>query len=260
MNPAPKPLPLEGVGVLITRPDEQAEMLADRLLRLGANPVRLPVIDIADIADHGALNALIDRLHEFDWAIFISPTAAGRGIELIRARRMLPATLRIAAIGQGGARELARLGVNTVLTPGGRFDSEALLALPEMHDMAGRRVVVFRGEGGRELLADTLRARGARVEYAECYRRARPAAMDPAVLRMLARGALHAAHITSAEGLRNLFDMVGAPGGPWLRELPMFMPHPRIAQAARELGVKEAHAIAGGEDALIEALLERFAR
>jgi uroporphyrinogen-III synthase len=82
--------------------------------------------------------------------------------------------------------------------------------------------------------------------------------MDAAVLGMLARGALHAAHITSAEGLRNLFDMVGASSVPRLRELPMFMPHPRIAQAARELGVTEAHAIAGGEDALIQALMERF--
>lgn len=256
---APRPLPLDGIGVLVTRPDDQASILVGRLAALGAHAVRLPVMDIADIADHRMLHALIDRLHEFDWAIFISPTAALRAVNLIRARRALPATLRIAAIGQGGARELARLGVGEVLAPVGRFDSEALLELPPMQAMEGRRVVIFRGEGGREQLAETLRARGATVEYGECYRRVKPAAMDPEVLKLLARGRLHATHVTSAEGLRNLFEMAGAAGSRWLRDLPMFVPHPRIAEVARELGVKEANAIAGGEDALIEALTTRFA-
>src|SRR3970040_562339 len=102
-------------------------------------------------------------------------------MNLITAHGGLPPGILCAAIGRGSVKELARFGVTDAMAPLRRFDSEALLELPQLQQMQGKRVVIFRGEGGRELLGDTLAARGARVEYAECYHRG-PATLDAAPL------------------------------------------------------------------------------
>ena len=95
-------------------------------------------------------------------------------MNLIRARRKFPRRLQVATVGGASVRALERFGITGVVAPQGRYDSESLLDLPALAAVNGRRVVIFRGEGGRELLGETLRARGAVVEYAECYRRVRP--------------------------------------------------------------------------------------
>jgi uroporphyrinogen-III synthase len=126
--------------------------------------------------------------------------------------------------------------------------------------MRGRSVVIFRGEGGREWLGRELEARGARVEYAECYRRARPQA-DPR--RLLARwqaGAVEAVSITSAEGLANFSAMLGATGGRYLRATPVFVPHPRIAHAARDLEVREVIVTGRGDERTVAEMAAFFAK
>jgi len=252
-------VPLAGRGIVVTRPSRQAERLASLIRAAGGEAILYPVIEIRDVEDPEPLNDLIDRLDEFDMGVFISPNAASRGISLIRARRALPAKLAVAAVGPGTARELAGLGVANVIAPPGRGDSEALLALPPLAQPSGKRVVVFRGDGGRELLADTLTARGAVVEYATCYRRARPA-LDPAPLfHAWARGRLDAVTVTSSEGLRNLCDMVGERGRARLAATPVFVPHPRIGRTARELGISTAIVTEGpGDDGLLAALIAHF--
>lgn len=114
------------------------------------------------------------------------------------------------------------------------------------------------GEGGRELLGDTLAARGASVEYVECYRRARPRADAAPLLRAWARNEVHAVIVTSSEGLRNLFEMIGKLGQSWLRRTPLLVPHPRIAAAARELGCTNVVETGPGDDGLLEALQQLF--
>ena len=120
--------------------------------------------------------------------------------------------------------------------------------------------MIFRGEGGRELLGDTLIARGAHVEYAECYRRGRPPADVAPLMRAWARHEVHAVVVTSGEGMRNLFDMVGKLGQAWLRNTPVFVPHPRIADAARSLGVREAVITDAGDEGIAAGLGAYFAR
>jgi uroporphyrinogen-III synthase len=132
-----------------------------------------------------------------------------------------------------------------------------LLDLPAL-DVAGRRIVIFRGEGGRELLGDTLVARGAQLEYAECYRRSRPHLDIAPLMRAWARHEVHAVVITSSEGLSNLFDMVGKLGQAWLQKTPVFVPHPRIAETARGLGVREIVVTAAGDEAVVASLAEFF--
>lgn len=251
--------PLAGRGIVVTRPAGQARQLVGLIRAAGGIPVLFPVLEILDAGDLRPLHALIDRLEEFDLAIFISPSAVNKAMNLITARRKLPPGLRIAAIGRGSARELERFGVSAVIAPARKFDSEALLELPELTEVTGQRVVIFRGDGGRELLGDTLVARGAVLEYAECYRRGKPNSNAAPLLKAWARNELHAIVVTSSEGLRNLFDMVGKLGQSWLRKTPLFVTHARIATTARELGLAVVIEAGPGDVELAEGLVRYFA-
>lgn len=247
--------PLAGVGILVTRPAHQSEHLANLIRQAGGNPILFPALEIVDIPDLQPLNALIDRLDQFDLAIFISPNAVNKAMNLIRARRSLPASLKIAAIGKGSAKVLAQYGVQDVITPKQRFDSEALLALPDLQSVAGNRIVIFRGDGGRELLGDELSRRGAQQEYAECYRRQKPQADNGKLLYLWARNELHAITVTSSEVLHNLFDLVGKLGQQWLKKTPIFVPHERIAEAAREMGLQQVFVTEAGDEAMVAGLV-----
>ncbi len=249
---------LAGRGILVTRPASEAQRLADLVRAAGGKPLLFAAIDILDVADPTVINGIIARLAEFDIAIFISPNAARKAMQLITARGALPARLQCATIGQGSLRTLESFGVHGAVAPQGRYDSEALLALPLFQDAAGKRVVIFRGEGGRELLGDTLAARGAHIEYAECYRRARPRAAPATLLADWARGDVAASVFTSSEGLRNVFEIIGEAGQALLRKTPVFVPHPRIAATARELGLANVIETGPGDDAIVEALVRYF--
>ena len=252
-------LPLAGRGIVVTRPARQAEALAARIREQGGHAIPFPVIDIRDVDDPAPLNAVIDRLETFDLAIFISPNAVDKGVEAILARRSLPPGLRLATIGRGSARELARLGFGEVIAPRAGADSESLLELPELRDIAEKRIVVFRGAGGRELLRDTLVARGASVEYAECYRRVKP---DPDVSVLSAgweRAEIDAFVVTSSEGLRNLHGVLDAAGRQRLTLTPIFVPHPRIAATAREIGLDKTVVTDTGDEGIVAGLVKHFA-
>jgi uroporphyrinogen-III synthase len=248
--------PLKGIGVVVTRPAHQAQHLAQLIAGAGGEAILFPVLEILDAADLGPLNALIARLDEFDVAIFISPNAVNKALNLIRAQRHLPSRLMIAAIGKGSKKELEHCGIKNIVTPDKQFDSEGLLALPQFQGMNGKRVVIFRGEGGRELLGDTLVARGAVLEYAECYRRCKPSIDTAPLLHRWARGEIHAVTATSGESLHNLFDLLGKLGQQWLKKTPLFVSHERIAQTAREMGLTQVFATPAGDEGLVTGLRE----
>lgn len=250
--------PLAGIHILVTRPAHQARELAERIRAAGGDPILFPVLEILDTADQRPLLDLIERLDEFDLAIFVSPNAVRKAMNRIGERRALPARLKIAAVGQGTARELGNFGVNEVIAPTIRFDSEALLDTPELTQVEGKHVVIFRGDGGRELLGETLLKRGASVEYAECYRRARPDMDIVPLLLAWASGKINAITITSSEGLRNLCDMVGEAGQAPLKKTPLFASHERIVQAARKLGFIQVILTPAGDEGLMEGLLDYF--
>jgi len=256
-------LPLAGRGIVVTRPQEQAQTLASLIEAAGGTALIFPAIEIHDLPDSRALLAVIGRLEQFDLAVFISPSAVTKAMNLIRSRggaAAWPPRLRLAAIGRGSRRELERQGFAGVIAPAAHADTEALLALPELNDVAGRNVIIFRGNGGRELLGDTLTARGAQVEYAECYRRARPRADSAPLLAAWARGAVQAVTVSSAEGLSNLYDMVGKLGQQWLRTTPVFVPHFRVAEEAARLGIRNAPLGGPGDPEMLESLVAYFRR
>ena len=250
-------MPLKGVGVVVTRPAHQAGNLAELIERAGGRAILFPTLEIFDPQDMGPLSGVIDKLEQFDLAIFISPNAVNKAMNLIRAKRTWPPGLRCAAVGKGSAKELERFGGEEVLVPQGRFDSEALLALPELQDMAGKRVVIFRGEGGRELLGDELIRRGADLTMVECYRRGKPVSGDVSLLlKQWVRGEIDAITVTSGESMRNLFDLVGKLGQQWLKKTPVFVFHENIAEVARELGVEQVYVTPAGDEGLLSGLIE----
>ncbi|MDP2822051.1 MAG: uroporphyrinogen-III synthase [Sulfuritalea sp.] len=250
---------LAGRHVVVTRPAGQAAHFATALTGAGAIPVLYPVLEIRDIEDLAPLLDVAIRLDSFDLAVFVSPNAIERALAAILPRRAWPAALRVAALGKSSERELARHDIHDVISPALRFDSEALLDLPELTDVAGRRVIIFRGDGGREVLGDTLKERGASIEYVTCYRRARPQ-LDPApLLKLWEQGQLDAVTLTSSEGLRNFFDMVGRLGQAWLKKTPAFVPHIRIAEQAQALGLANVISTGPGDDGLMAGLMQYFA-
>lgn len=253
-------LPLAGRHIVVTRPAQQAEPLAVAIEAAGGVAVRFPVLAIIDLDDLQPVLAAADRLDDYDLAVFISPNAVDKALNLIAARRAWPARLRAATVGRSSEQALARHGIGQVIAPRGRFDSEALLALPELQAerVAGRRVVIFRGEGGRELLADTLGERGAQVDHVECYRRGKPNLDAAPLLKLWARGELDAITVTSSEGLRNLYDMVGKLGQQWLRDTALFVPHARIAEQASALGLRRAIVTAAADEGVLAGLIEHF--
>jgi uroporphyrinogen-III synthase len=254
------PSALAGRRVVVTRPAGQTGHMAALIRAAGGEPVRFPALEILDAEDLQPVLALIDRLDVFDLAIFISANAVNRALDLVHARRAWPAGLRVATVGRGSKRELQRCGFAAVIAPSERFDSESLLDLPELKDVQGKRVVIFRGDDGRELLGDTLSARGAAVEYAECYRRGRPQADVAPLLALAARHELDAFTVTSSEGLANLYDMLGEAGRQWFKQTPLFAPHERIAAAARALGVQTVVLTGPGDEGLVAGLAAFFAK
>ena len=147
---------LHGKTIVVTRPLAQAARLADWIAERGGQPVVFPLLEISPADDPQPLQRAIANLDSYCLAIFISPNAVDHSVPAILARRSWPAGLRAVAIGQASVAALANYGIDNTLAPVERFDSEALLELPELQEalVSGHRVVIFRGNGGRELLAD----------------------------------------------------------------------------------------------------------
>lgn len=245
--------PLAGRGVLVTRPAHQAEPLCELLEARGARPIRFPVLAIAPPADVESARARLARLAEYHRVVFISVNAVEQAAALLGG---LPENLPAAVVGRASARALREHGVAAVLQPAAGADSEALLALPELRAVAGRRILIVRGEGGRELLADTLRGRGATVEYAEVYRRVCPV-VDPTVLPALWREQrVDAVTATSNETLGNLYQLAGPAGRDLLRTTALVVASPRAADLAAELGwTAPVRVAASAEDGAMVAAL-----
>ncbi len=239
---------------MVTRPRELAAGLATLVERAGGRAWTFPAIEIRAPSDPAAAERVLARLDAFDIAVFVSPSAARRMLE---RKPRWPRGVRAFALGAGTRAELARGGIDAH-APGVRADSESLIQSPDLQELAGKRVLLVCGEGGREVLGDTLAARGASVERAELYRRALPEADAAPLLAAWAEGNVHAVTATSSEGVANLFVLLGPAGAARLRETALFVPHPRVAEAARRHGVREAVVAGPSDDEMLARLVAYF--
>jgi uroporphyrinogen-III synthase len=230
-------LALQGVGVLVTRPEQQAMPLCRLLEIQGASTRRLPAVEIKPIGSRRDMAAQLGALADFDVIIFTSSNAVRFGASLLDQQR----DLTLAAIGPATARALNHAGYRVaVQPPGGTFDSESLLRHPRLEHPAGCRILIIKGSNGRPFLEDELTRRGAHVVAAEVYQRV-PATPGHAVLGALLEsftdGAVQVITATSLEIAGNLLKLAT----PALREeferAHWLVPGGRIAAGLRELGL-----------------------
>jgi uroporphyrinogen-III synthase len=244
---------LEGIGIIVTRPRSAAEPLAAALAREGARTWLFPALAIEDIEPDAALRELLAGIARFDLAIFVSANAVDKGLAAAQRAAPWPASLRTAAIGEATAQALRNSGIGNVISPPERHDSEGLLALSQLRDVRGQNIIVFRGEGGRERLKEVLEERGAKVTYAECYRRVRPDVDPSAIVAALGRGEVHAVSALSGETLENFVSMVGnaALGG-----VTLVVPHPAVGAHPQARRFARTVVAGHGTEGLIEALTQ----
>ncbi|MBK9625665.1 MAG: uroporphyrinogen-III synthase [Rhodocyclaceae bacterium] len=250
---------LVGRHIVVTRPLAQAAHLLQALLERGAVPVKFPVLAIHDLQDSSAIVDAAIRLDGFDLVIFVSPNAVEKALDVILKQRQWPSNLLVATMGRSSEQALAARGITRVIAPSLRFDSEALLDLPELQSIKGQRILICRGDGGRELLGTTLKERGALVEFLTCYQRVQPSLDAAPLLSLWQEGKFDAVTLTSSEGLRNFCAMIGRLGMAWLKHTPTFVTHTRIAEFARDEGLESVVLTEPGDDGLLVGLEAYFA-
>lgn len=245
--------PLNGVGVLVTRPRGQAESLCRLIEEAGGRPLAVPTIEIQPVADPGPARALLAE--RWDLMVFTSRNAVELALAL-EGDGTWPGADRLAAIGRATAAALKAAGRAPDLVPPERYDSETLTAMPELSEMSGRRVLIVRGEGGRTLLRDVLTQRGAEVRFAEVYRRVRPA-VDPGKLIARWPAEVGLAIATSDEILFNLVELLGDKGREPLMDTPLVVISERTAATARGLGFHTVRVAERADDpSIVKALGE----
>lgn len=244
---------LQGLHIAVTRPVDQAKSLCAAIEQHGGVAIEFPLIAVSALQDYRQFEQQIAQLDKTDRAIFISSNAVDFAMPRVLERySQLPPRLKFAAIGHQTAAALAKYGVEDVLIPQGRYDSETLLALPEMQHVAGTTIAIFRGVGGRELMAETLKARGAHVYFAESYHRINPQQNTGQLHALWQQHKLDAVIVTSSEAMRYLLQM--AENEPWLQHVALCVNHERIAEQPRQLGLKVLVAKAPGDEAMLQCL------
>ncbi len=245
---------LNGWRVLVTRPAHQAEALCRLLQQQGAEPIRFPTLCIEPSSDIPRARSQLARLADFDLAVWVSPNAIAQTLSWTEGR--LPTGTQYAVVGKASARALQQAGYAVAFQPIDGSDSEALSALPGLQQIAGWRVLIIRGEGGRELLADTLRQRGAIVEYAEVYRRGLPDVDGIALSQRWQAEGIDAVTVTSNQALEHLHQLLDTTGRACLQHTPLIAVSPRATELARRMGHKAAvHIAAEASDAAVLAAL-----
>ena len=239
----PGPAALDGVTVVVTRPADQGRDLCRAIAAQGGRAVNFPALEIQPVEDNDKLKRLWDRLGSFDLAIFVSRNAVTAAAQHLKNR--WPARLSLAAVGKSTAHALQKQWGRPVIAPKTQYNSEALLALPELQSVRDKRIVIFRGEGGRDLLANELSRRGANVEYAEVYLRTMP---DQRLDALRQHDPIDIIVITSNEGLTNLLRMAGTNQRAWLLDTPLVVISQRTAALATELGFKQPPWVADKAD------------
>lgn len=246
---------LRGRRIWVTRPAGQAAGLIAMLQAAGADVLALPLIEILPPEQPGVLQQALANLRDYQLAIAVSPSAIVAVLAALP--QPWPAEVPLAVVGPGSLRTAQEAGVPNLVYPLEQFDSEGLLAIPRMNQVAGERILLLRGNGGRDLLPDTLRARGALVDVVQAYRRAPPAITAPGLLAELACGC-DAMLVTSSEAAQHLFRLGGAAALQSLQSQLYCVPHPRIAEALQTEGARHILLSQTGDAAMTARLCHHF--
>jgi len=254
---------LSGRSIVLTRPADRLAGISQRIRAAGGNAVCLPLITIepvTDPADIQRAKALVLELDRCDMVIFVSTNAADLGMEWIdRYWPQLPQGLEAFTVGPGTAEVLSRWPW-PVFYPAQGVTSEALLSLPELQSVEDKRVLLFRGKGGRELIAGTLRDRGATVEVVELYTRTAVDYSADELKASLIDETPDALVVTSAQILETFSNALQLlPDSSTVKTLPLLVPSDRVAALAREQGFSLViNAGGAGDEEIMQCLIALF--
>lgn len=250
---------LQGVGVLVTRPEQQAMPLCRLLEIQGARTLRLPAVEISAVGTRRETAARVGDVGDFDVIIFTSTNAVRFGASLLDQKR----DLTLAAVGPATARALNQAGYRVAVQPQGIYDSESMLLHPKLERPSGRRILIVKGSGGRPFLEQELARRGAHVVTAEVYRRV-PATASAAVLAALldrfVAGEVQVITATSLEIASSLLELAPSALREEFERVHWLVPGERVAAGVRGLGLSAPLLLAdSAEDQDLVAALVRWA-
>jgi uroporphyrinogen-III synthase len=245
--------------IMITRPAHQAGKLAKGIVTAGGATFLFPTLAICPAELTAEDKEKIQQINQFDIIVFISPNAVEHGLNQIQAITDLPHNILLATIGQGSAKALnSKLGKQPDISPEKNFNSEGLLATAAMQNVANKRILIIRGNGGREHLKQTLQQRGAFVDYLNVYKRIKPAIDSSDLEQYLQNNEIAAIVITSAESLKNLLELTPEKVTSNLLQLPLLLINKRLIDVANKAGFKNKLIVAteSSDEAIIESLKE----
>jgi uroporphyrinogen-III synthase len=245
--------------IVITRPAHQAGPLIAAIKAAGGLHLLFPTLEIESTPLTPDDKNILQQVNDYDIIIFISPNAVEYGLSQINTHTSLNDKPLIATIGPGSAAALnSRLGKIPDITPQEDFNSEGLLATQAMQNVANKRILIIRGNAGREHLKESLEQRGATVNYLNVYRRTRPQIPTKDLEQQLQNKQIAAIVITSATSIKNLLEMVPATFLNTLLQVPLVLINDRLIKFALEAGFTNELlvAAAASDEAIVETLIQ----
>ncbi len=251
---------LNNKRILVTRPRYQADRLCELISNNGGQAVSFPTIEIKPVTESEKLLARFNNINEYNFVIFVSRNAVKMAFDLYLGESGLPDHVQLVAIGAGTADALADRNITNVLHAGTQADSESLLQLAELQRerLLDKKILIVRGIGGREFLADNLKARGASVDYAEVYLRCLPEYEMKDSHEIWQDNKPEAVIVSSNEGLNNLVSLTSENDQQQLFSTPLVAMSTRTAVHAKVLGFISETRVANdkNDEGLMSALLE----
>jgi len=229
---------LKDAHILVTRPLHQADNLCQLIVNSGGIAVRFPTLEIEGVHDFLSTKAIIANLNKYQKVVFISANAVNFALKANGGKIDNLDPTRVAAIGHATAQALKAANLLAGCIPESGFNTEALLAMPQMQMLRGQHCLIIRGQGGREELADSLRNKGVNVDYWETYKRIIPKIDISAVTSLIYQNKLDAITITSSEALENLLTMLGKEQHQRLFCIALTVVSERIRDCATRMGFK----------------------
>ena len=245
--------------IMITRPAHQAGKLVDDIEAAGGTTFLFPTLEIHAAKLSAQDKEIIEQIQKFDIIIFISPNAVEHGLNQLQSLSNLNNNIQLATIGQGSAKALKnKLGKRPDICPQENFNSSGLLATEAMQNVTNKRILIIRGNGGREQLKQTLEQRGALVEYLNVYQRVKPKVNSSDLEQYLQNNEIAAIVITSAESLKNLIELTPPKVTLKLLELPLLLINKRLIDIAHKAGFTKKLMVASeaSDEAIFETLKE----
>lgn len=244
--------------LLITRPTAESAVLAALLAEHGIYSSSLPLLEIEALTETAAERTQMLNLDQYCAVIVVSKPAATLGLQrLDQYWPQPPAKQHWFTVGAGSGQILADYGL-AVSWPTDGDDSEALLALPKFIatlDTTNPRVLVMRADVGRNFLSEQLKQRGVQVDFLPLYRRRLPVYPTGTLIARAQQEQLNGLVVSSEQGLRHLIELAGEQW-PTLASLTLFVPSPRVANIAQDLGAQQVIDCRGANN---QALLNTLA-